>query len=399
MIRVARLFVLFAAACSSASPPRSNDGPVAASPSTLSSPSATAAIDLGAEPGGELPPPPPKPSAAQVQEAWAALLARFKEEKLSGYVLLLQEAPRWMSVKAAKAEEVDRGPAPPLSHGRWQQALVVFQVVSDEGEFVVLESARLRGAAAKKTSNSDVRHCAGSRDAEPLDRVDLRFVVRRDALVPVVVEARSETFADGSTYVVDASAPVSLDGVNPVVGAPIRNERGFEFPLEGFKLGLSYPAYTWSALPEQTFQNERLRVRETVTVGDWKLAAPTDSGVLCTETGICRFSSRCASIDAVATDRVPYLAPPFGGEGGIGYGSTGCESIEAMSGTTLYWQDGSKAGELTGRAWLSSSMAPGFGNMGGSCPSKKGARTCFYLRPLQNPLCADTAKLHVIKGQ
>ena len=93
MIRVARLFVLFAAACSSASPPRSNDGPVAASPSTLSSPSATAAIDLGAEPGGELPPPPPKPSAAQVQEAWAALLARFKEEKLSGFVLLQQKAP------------------------------------------------------------------------------------------------------------------------------------------------------------------------------------------------------------------------------------------------------------------------------------------------------------------
>lgn len=399
MIRVARLFVLFAAACSSASPPRSNDGPVAASTSTLSSSTATAAIDLGAEPGGELPPPPPKPSAAQVQEAWAALLARFKEEKLSGYVLLQQDAPRWMRVKAAKAEETDRGPAPPLVHGGRQQALVVFQVVSDEGDFVVLQNARPRGPTETKATNADVRHCAGSRDAEPLDRVDLRFVVRRDALVPVVVERRSETFADGSAYVVDASAPVSLDGVSPVVGAPMRGERGFEFPLEGFKLGLSYPAYDSSALPEQTFQQERLRVRETVTVGTWKLAAPSDSGVACTETGICRFNSRCASIDAVATDRVPYLAPPFGGEGGIGYGNTGCQSIEGTSGTTLYWPDGSKAGELTGRAWLSSSMAPGFGNMGGSCPSKKGARTCFYFRPLQSPLCADTAKLQVIKGQ
>jgi hypothetical protein len=37
-----------------------------------------------------------------VQEAWAALLARFKDEKLSGFVLVQQEAPRWMSVKAAK---------------------------------------------------------------------------------------------------------------------------------------------------------------------------------------------------------------------------------------------------------------------------------------------------------
>jgi hypothetical protein len=399
MFRAARLLVLLAAACSSASPPRSNDRPVAAPTSThIDAAGTSTAIDLGAEPGGELPAPPPTPSAAQVQEAWAALLARFKEEKLSGFVLVQQEAPRWMSVKAAKAEETDRGPAP-LSHGRWQQALVVFQVVSDEGEFVVLESARPRGAAAKKASNPDVRHCAGSRDAEPFDRVDLRFVVRRDALVPVVVEARSETFADGSAYVVDASAPVSLDGVSPVVGAPMRDERGFAFPLEGFKLGLSYSAYTWSALPEQTFQSERVRVRETVTVGQWKLAAPTDSGVLCTETGICRFSSRCASIDAVATDRVPYLAPPFGGEGGIGYGSTGCQSIEGKSGTTLYWEDGSKAGELTGRVWLSSSMAPGFGNVRGSCPSKKGARTCFYLPPLQNPLCADTSKLQVIKGQ
>jgi hypothetical protein len=113
---------------------------------------------------------------------------------------------------------------------------------------------------------------------------------------------------------------------------------------------------------------------------------------------MCRFRSSCIEIDAIAPDRERYRPPMLGANPGAAFIVTDCPAIEANAGTALYWADGTKAGKVRARARLSSPHVRGIAKKKLECPTAQGARTCFHLGPIVDPLCADTRGLVVIKN-